>query len=172
MDPAACTEQGGVPGPWHARLPHFRLDHTPSAGDELQAEYLVDRRHAVDAFDALFGLRERLAPLVLISELRTVAADDLWLSPASGRESVAFHFTCRPLRDEVAAMLPVIEAALAPFEPRPHWGKLFSLPGDVVASRYPRIADALGLARRLDPDGKLRNAFLDRYLYGEPRPGA
>ena len=106
---------------------------------------------------------------MLVSEIRTVAADDLWLSPASGRDSVAFHFTWRPLRDEVAATLPGIEAALAPFEPRPHWGKLFAMPGDVVATRYPRLADARALARRLDPAGKLRNAFLDRYLYGEPR---
>jgi xylitol oxidase len=169
MDVAACTEQDGVPGPWHARLPHFRLDHTPSAGDELQAEYLVDRRHAVEAFDALDALRDRIAPLVLTSEIRTVAADDLWLSPAYGRASVAFHFTWQPRPAAVTALLPVIEAALEPFEPRPHWGKLFTLPGDVVAARYPRIAEARSLATRLDPEGKLRNEFTDTYLFGTPR---
>jgi xylitol oxidase len=166
MDPAACTEQDGVPGPWHARIPHFRLDHVPSAGDELQAEYLVDRQHAIDAFDALDAMRDRISPLVLTSEIRTIAADDLWLSPAFGRDSVAFHFTLRPIGDEVARLLPGIESALAPFDPRPHWGKLCTLPGDVVAARYPRLADARALATRMDPAGKLRNEYLDRYLYG------
>jgi xylitol oxidase len=169
MDPAACTEQDGVPGPWHARLPHFRLDHTPSAGDELQSEYLVDRRHVVAAYDALDALRDRIAPLVFVTEIRTIAADDLWLSPASGRDSAAFHFTWRPRWPEVEALLPAIESALAPFDPRPHWGKLFTLPGEVVASRYPRLADARSLAARLDPEGKLRNPFVDRYLFPSPR---
>jgi xylitol oxidase len=167
MDPAACTEQDGAPGPWHARLPHFRLDHTPSAGDELQAEYLVERRHAVDAFEALDALRDRVAPLLFVSEIRTIAADEAWLSPAFGRSSVAFHFTWRPMHEEVAAMLPVIEAALAPFDPRPHWGKLFSIPPAAVAARYPRLVEAREVARGLDPEGKLRNAFTDAYLYGE-----
>jgi xylitol oxidase len=168
IDPSACTEQDGIPGPWHARLPHFRLDHTPSAGDELQAEYLVDRRHVADAFDALDALRDRIAPLLLIGEIRSIAEDWAWLSPAYDRPSVAFHFTWRPLPAEVAAILPVIEAALAPFDPRPHWGKLFSIPPEVVAARYPRLEDAREVARRLDPDGKLRNAFTDAYLYGQP----
>ncbi len=166
VDPAACTEQDAVPGPWHARLPHFRLDHTPSAGDELQAEYLFDRRHVAAAFEALDALRDRIAPLVFISEIRSIAADDAWLSPAYGRPSVAFHFTWRPMRDEVAAMLPVVEAVLAPFEPRPHWGKLFSIPPDELAARYPRLADARAMAGRMDPEGKLRNAFTNAYLYG------
>ena len=169
IDPVACTEQDRVPGPWHARLPHFRLDHTPSAGDELQSEYFVDRRHASAAFEALHALRARLAPLVLVSEVRTIAADDLWLSPARGRHLVAFHFTWRPVGDEVAALLPVIEAALDRFEPRPHWGKLFAMPPAVVASRYTALPEARALAAQLDPDGKLRNAFTDAYLFGDAR---
>ena len=169
IDPAACTEQDGIPGPWHARLPHFRLDHTPSAGDELQSEYFVDRRHASAAFDALHGLRAGLAPLVFVSEVRTIAADDLWLSPARGRDVVAFHFTWRPLSDGVAAMLRVIEAALDPFEPRPHWGKLFAMPSEVLASRCPDLSAARALAAQLDQDGKLRNAFINAYLFGDTR---
>jgi alditol oxidase len=169
IDPAACTEQDGIPGPWHARLPHFRLDHTPSAGAELQSEYFVDRPHASAAFEALHALRTRLTPLVFVSEVRTIAADDLWLSPTRGRDVVAFHFTWRPLVVEVAAMLPVIEAALHPFEARPHWGKLFAMPPEVLATRYPALPDASALAAQLDPDGKLRNAFTDRYLYGNAR---
>jgi xylitol oxidase len=162
----ACTEQLGVPGPWLDRLPHFRLDHTPSAGAELQSEFFVDRRHAVPALDTLDALRERLAPLVFVSEIRTIAADDLWLSPAYRRPSVAFHFTWRPDWPAVRAMLPVVEAALDPFEPRPHWAKLFTMAPQTVRARYPRLADAATLAGSWDPAAKLRNAFLDRFLFG------
>lgn len=160
----ACTPQLGVPGPWYDRLPHFRMDHTPSAGDELQTEYFVRREHAVEAFLALDGLRDRIVPLIQVSEVRTVAADDLWLSMASGRPSVALHFTWKPDWDAVRALLPAIETALRPFEPRPHWGKLFTMEPDELRSRYPRLPDFAGLARRHDPDGKFRNDFLDRYL--------
>jgi xylitol oxidase len=150
----------------HERLPHFRLEHTPSAGDELQSEFFVGGSDAVAAFDALFGLRGRIVPLVLTSEVRTIAADDLWLSPAFGRPSVAFHFTWRPMWADVRDMLPAIEAALAPFSPRPHWAKLFTMAPDDVASGYSRLTDARALAVSLDPAGKLRNPFLDRYLFG------
>ena len=162
----ACTDQLGVPGPWLDRLPHFRLDHTPSAGDELQSEFFVDRRHAVAAFAALDAIRARLRPLTFVSEIRTIAADDLWLSPAYGRESVAFHFTWRPDWPAVRAMLPVVEAALEPFEPRPHWAKLFTMSPEVLRSRYPRMDDFVALATSVDPGGKLRNAFIDRHLFG------
>jgi xylitol oxidase len=165
MDPAACTEQLGVPGPWHERLPHFRLDHKPSAGDELQSEWFVDARHVAEAFDALHALRRRTSPLLLVSEIRTVAADDLWLSPAYGRPSVAFHFTWRPDWAAVRPAIDAIETALAPFEPRAHWAKLFAMAPEAVAAAHPRHADARSLAAALDPAGKLRNAFLDRYLF-------
>ena len=164
VTPDACTAQLGVAGPWFERLPHFRLDHTPSAGDELQSEFFVDRRDAAEAFSALDALRDRLEPLVLVSEVRTIAADDLWLSPAYRRPSVAFHFTWRPDWPSVRAMLPVIEAALEPFEPRPHWAKLFTMDPEVVRSRYERIGDFGDLTRRMDPDGKLRNDFIRRYI--------
>ena len=155
----------GRPGPWHERLPHFRLDHTPSAGDELQSEYLVARADAVAALLALEGLRDRLSPLVLVSEIRTVAADELWLSPAYRRDSVAIHFTWRPDVRRVGDLLPDVEAVLEPFEPRPHWGKLFATDAQVLRSRYERRRDFVGLAHRLDPDGKFRNAFVDQYVF-------
>jgi alditol oxidase len=164
----ACTPQMGRPGPWHERLPHFRLDHTPSAGDELQSEYLVDRADAVAALLALEAMRARLSPLVLVSEIRTVAADELWLSPAYRRDSVAFHFTWRPDVRRVMDLMPDVEAVLAPFEPRPHWGKLFSTDARVLRSRYERRRDFVGLARRLDPGGKFRNAFVDEYVFDSP----
>ena len=147
----ACTPQMGRPGPWHERLPHFRLDHTPSAGDELQSEYLVARADAVAALLALEELRARLSPLVLVSEIRTVAADELWLSPAYRRDFVAFHFTWKPDVPRVGELLPDVEAALEPFEPRPHWGKLFATDAQVLRSRYERRRDFVALARRLDP---------------------
>jgi xylitol oxidase len=160
----ACTPQLGVPGPWHERLPHFRMGFTPSAGEELQAEYLVAHEHAVPAYLALDALRDRLAPLVLVTEVRTVAADDLWLSPAQGRVSAAIHFTFRPDWPAVRAVLPAVESALEPFAPRPHWGKLFAMSPQVVRSRYERFAAFVGLVERSDPEGKLRNDFIDRLL--------
>ncbi len=165
----ACTPQLGRPGPWHERLPHFRLDHTPSAGDELQSEYLVDRADAVAALLALEEMRPRLSPLVLVSEIRTVAADELWLSPAYRRDSVAIHFTWKPDVRRVGDLLPDVEAVLEPFEPRPHWGKLFATDARVIQARYERRRDFVALARRLDPDGKFRNAFVDQYVFDGPQ---
>lgn len=155
-----CTVQGGVAGPWLERLPHFRLGFTPSQGDELQSEYFVDRRDAPAALRALRELSPRFAPLLLVNEVRTIAADDLWLSGAHGRESVGLHFTWR--RDEagVRALLPAIEHALAPYAARPHWGKVFTMPAADIRERYPRFDDAVALRRRLDPAGTFRNAFL------------
>lgn len=166
FDAAACTTQRGVPGPWHERLPHFRPDRVPSAGAELQSEYLIDRSYGPGALDAIAGLAGALAPLVLVSEVRTVAADDLWLGPASGRASAAFHFTWRPDPIGVAEVLPLVEKALAPFEPRPHWGKLFAMPPEVVRDAYPRRPLFVELARRMDPEGVFRNDLLDRYVFG------
>lgn len=157
-----CTTQMGVAGPWHERLTHFRPDHVPSAGDELQSEYFVPRRFAVEAMRAVAALREHLAPVLLISEVRSIAADELWLSPCYGQACVGLHFTWKKDWPAVQRVLPLIEAALAPFEPRPHWGKLFTLPPAKVQARYPRLADFRALARDLDPQGKFRNAFLDR----------
>jgi xylitol oxidase len=163
----ACTPQLGVAGPWHERLPHFRLDHTPSAGEELQSEFFVAREHAVDAFLAVDAHRDRIAPLIQVTEIRTIAADDLALSMAFERDSVAIHFTWKADWDGVRALLPDIEAALRRFEPRPHWGKLFTMPGDEVRSRYPRRVEVAALAHRHDPNGMFRNDFVDRYLFGE-----
>jgi xylitol oxidase len=164
MPADACTGQLGVPGPWHERLPHFRMDHTPSAGAELQTEYLLPRRHAVDALAAVDGLRDRIAPLLMVSEVRTVAADDLWMSTAVGRESVALHFTWQPDWTGVREVLPALEAALAPFDPRPHWGKLSAMAPEAIRARYPRLPDFVGLVDRFDPDGTFRNDYLRRVV--------
>ncbi|WP_350347498.1 FAD-binding protein [Agromyces sp. G08B096] len=157
----ACTPQLGVPGPWFERLPHFRLEFTPSAGEELQSEYLVPRADAVAAIEAVRRLAGPVSELLQVCEIRTVRRDELWLSPAFDADVVGLHFTW--VRDEpaVRALLPVLEASL-PATARPHWGKVFTLPGDVLRERIPRWDDFGALRARLDPDGRFRNAFLDR----------
>jgi xylitol oxidase len=162
MSPVYCTEQGGVPGPWHARLPHFRLEFTPSSGEELQSEYFVARADAVAAFAAVDRVRHLVAPVLQISEIRTIAADELWLSPHHGRDSVALHFTWVPDNDLVLRAVDALEEQLAPLGARPHWGKVFR-----HAPRYPRSADFAALAARLDPRGTFRNAFVERHVLAE-----
>jgi len=158
------TEQLGVPGEWHDRLPHFRAGFTPSKGEELQTEYFVPRRSARAACDALRSLAGRIAPLLQVSEIRTVAADDLWLSPAGDGDVLALHFTWLPDEDAVRQVLPEIEAALRPFGARPHWGKLFTTDAAEIERLYPRIPDFRELVRRFDARGAFRNAYLDRTI--------
>lgn len=156
------TPQGGVPGPWSERLPHFRLDSTPSNGDEIQSEFFVDRRVAPDALRAVRTMADRIAPHLLITELRTAAADSLWLSGAYGRDTLGIHFTWKNQPDAVAALLPDIQSALADFDARPHWGKYNSVPPAEIARVTPRLADARALFDRLDPDAVFSNAYLER----------
>jgi xylitol oxidase len=156
-----CTEQLGIPGPWHERLPHFRPEFTPSNGVELQTEFLVPRAQAVDALHAVDEVREQVASVLQVTELRTMAADNLWLSPAYGRDTVGIHFTW--VKD-MAAVLPVIgllEERLAPYDARPHWGKLFTAN---AADRYPRMNDFRALMRHYDPNGKFTNGYLERFV--------
>jgi xylitol oxidase len=159
-----CTDQQGVPGPWHLRLPHFRLEFTPSAGDELQSEYLVGREMLPAALAAIRSIGDRVAPILHVSEIRTVAADDLWLSPAYGRDSAAIHFTWHNHPDRVNALLPDLEDRLGACAARPHWGKVFAMDPAVVRERYPRLVDFVDLMRAYDPAGAFRNDFLDRYF--------
>lgn len=157
---AAVTEQGGVPGPWLDRLPHFRLGHKPSAGAELQTEYLLPRESAVPALDRLRSMSGRITPLLQISELRTVAADNLWLSPACGRDVLGVHFTWKLDVPGVTAVLPSIEEALLPLGARPHWGKVFHT--TEIAPLYPHWTDFAELRSHHDPKRKFTNPFLDR----------
>ena len=159
-----CTVQQGIAGPWHERLPHFRAEFMPSGGAELQSEYLVPRERAIEALLALDRIAGQLAPLVQISEIRTVTADRLWLSPSYEQESVAFHFTWIDDPLAVAPVLAVVEEALAPLRARPHWGKLFAVEPEILAGLYQRQAGFLALMRSYDPAGKFRNDLLDRYF--------
>jgi xylitol oxidase len=161
-----CTPQLGVPGLWSERIPHFKMGFTPSSGDELQSELFVARADAVAAIEELRRLAGELAPLLLTSEVRTIAADSLWMSPHHERDTVAFHFTWR--RDPPAVMRIVnrVERALSDFAPRPHWGKLFTLDARTLAERYPRHADFLDLLERLDPRHAFRSPWVDRVIAG------
>jgi xylitol oxidase len=161
-----CTEQMGVPGPWYERLPHFRMGFTPSAGKELQAEYFVPRPQAVEAILAVERLRDQVAPHLMISEIRTIAADSLWMSPCYQQPCVAIHFTWKQDWPAVRKLLPVIEKELAPFKARPHWGKLFGMSPSQLQSRYEALPAFIQLSQKYDPQGKFRNAFLDRNVFG------
>jgi alditol oxidase len=164
MPPEHCTQQLGVPGPWHERLPHFRLEFTPSSGDELQSEYLLPRASAIDGLDALRPIAGRMAPVLRICEVRTVAADRAWLSPSYLRDTVAFHFTWVKDWAAVAPVLSLIEERLAPLDARPHWGKLFRTSPRAMPGLYPRLGDFRQLMHCFDPAGKFRNDLIDRYL--------
>lgn len=162
------TEQGTA-GPWLLRLPHFRLDATPSNGDELQTEYFVDRADAVPALEAVRGLVERIRPLLLVSELRTAAQDELWLSGAHRRDTLTIHFTWRNDLAGVRAVLPALEDALAPFGARPHWGKVHGFDAERLAAVHPRLADARAVFERVDPEGVFSSAHLERLGVRAPR---
>ncbi len=164
MPASSSTPQLGLACPWHDRLPHFRPEYVPSAGEELQSEYLIAVTDAPAALAALAALRADLAPVIRVCEVRTVAADDLWLSPCYQRATAALHFTWLP---ELRAVLPVLarlESALQPFAPRPHWGKIFALRPADVAARYPRMDDFRALVAAYDPAGKLANSMVADYL--------
>jgi xylitol oxidase len=160
------TQQLGVAGPWHERLPHFRLEHTPSSGAELQSEYLLPRHEAVAAVRELRTLREQLTPVLQVAEIRTVAADELWLSPSYRRDTVALHFTWVDDTPAVLPVVPALEQRLTPFDPRPHWGKVFEMPPATVRAQYEQMAAFRELMGDYDPLGKFSNALVDRYLTG------
>jgi len=161
----SCTEQLGIPGPWFDRLPHFRIGFTPSSGAELQSEYIIPRERGYEAILAIEQLRDHVTPHLFISEVRTIAADNLWMSTAYKRDSMGIHFTWKPEWPAVKNVLPLIEAKLAPFGARPHWGKLFTMPGSRIEPVYPELAKYKGLVAEHDADGKFRNRFLDSTIY-------
>ena len=160
-----CTEQMGVAGPWFQRLPHFKMGFTPSSGEELQSEFFVPRENALDAILALEKKGDQILPQLMISEIRTIAADDFWMSPCYRQDCVAIHFTWKQHTSEVMKLLPMIEAELAPFKYRPHWGKLFTMAPSVLQERYEKLPAFLALVKEHDPQGKFRNAYLDLNIY-------
>jgi xylitol oxidase len=167
LDATPCTPQLGRPGLWSDRLPHFRMGFTPSSGEELQSEYVFPRRYAVEAIEAVRALADRIRPILQVSEIRTVAADQLWMSMNYGEDTVGIHFTWKPDRDAVEDLLVQLETALVPFETRPHWGKLFNADAAAIAALYERRPDFIRLIERLDPRGAFRNAWLIAHVLGE-----
>ncbi len=166
MSAENCTDQMGVPAPWYNRLPHFKMGFTPSGGKELQSEFFVPRGNAVDSILALEKKKELINPHLLISEIRTIAADNLWMSPCYQQDCVAIHFTWKQEPDEVGKLITMIESELAPYKVKPHWGKLFSMNPSIIHERYEKFPDFLALVKKYDPDGKFRNHFLDLNIYG------
>ena len=163
---ANCTEQMGVPGPWFERMPHFKMGFKPSTGKELQSEFFVPIEHAYEAIMAMEELHEKITPHLFISEIRTIKADDLWMSPCYKQTCVALHTTWKQETDVVMKLIPLVEEKLAPFNARPHWAKLFTISPSVLQSRYEKLNDFKQLINQYDPGGKFRNEFLDKNLYG------
>jgi len=161
-----CTEQMGVAGPWYERLPHFKMNFTPSSGEELQAEFFVPRQHAVAAIKAVATLRDEIKPVLMITEIRTIDADNLWMSPCYHQPSVAIHFTLKQDIEGVNALLPKIEEKLSPFNVKPHWGKLFTITPETLKTRYEKYDDFQQLIDRYDPQGKFRNEFMNNNVLG------
>jgi alditol oxidase len=160
-----CTEQMGVAGAWYERLPHFKMGFTPSSGEELQSEFFVPRENALDAILALEKKGAEIFPELMISEIRTIDADNYWMSPCYQRACVAIHFTWKQHPAEVSKLITMIEAELAPYEARPHWGKLFTMAPSVLHSRYEKLPDFLQLLKTYDPKGRFRNNYLDLNIY-------
>ena len=161
-----CTEQLGVAGPWYERLPHFMMNFTPSSGQELQSEFFVPRARGYEAMLAIEELRDKVTPHLFVSELRTIDADDLWISPCYKRASMALHFTWKPEWDAVKQILPLIEAKLARFDARPHWAKLYTMDPLKLRAQYTKMAEFQALLKQFDPQGMLRNEYLNRNVYG------
>ncbi len=163
VDPVACTEQLGVSGFWHERLSHFKLDFTPSVGEEIQTEFFVDRKDAAAAIEAVSKLGAEISPLLWITELRTITADDLWLSGAYQRDTLAIHFTWKK-DDAIYSVIEKVETALRPFNYRPHWGKVFTADAQYLKSVYPKMSEFKALVEALDPTKKFENSFTRKVL--------
>ncbi|MDF9798100.1 xylitol oxidase [Catalinimonas alkaloidigena] len=161
-----CTRQMGVAGPWYARMPHFRMNFTPSSGKELQTEFFVPKQHALEAFLSIQALKDQIGPILMISEIRTIAADTYWMSPCYRQECVAFHFTWEQETEKLQQLLPALEESLQPYDARPHWGKVFRMSAARLASLYERMPDFIKLVKEYDPEGKFRNAYLEQYIFG------
>ena len=155
----------GVPGPWYDRLPHFKMGFTPSSGKELQSEFFIPREKALDAILALEKIGEQFKPQLMITEIRTIAADELWMSPCYHQDCVAIHFTWEQNPKEVGELVKIIEKELEPFDFRPHWGKIFSIDPAHLHSRYSKYSEFLGLAEQFDPMGKFKNDYLNQNIY-------
>ncbi len=164
MDASAVTDQTGEPGPWLGRLPHFRMEFTPSNGDELQSEFLLPRGSLREALVRLRAVAGGFRDILQVLEIRSVAADGLWLSPAHSADVAGLHFTWRSDASAVAAALHTIEDAVLPLGARPHWGKVFVCGTDALVSAYPQLPQFADLRDEVDPRRVFGNDWLDAIL--------
>lgn len=167
-DPAATARLTpfGVPGPWSERLPHFRTDVVPGPEGHLQSEYMVPRAQAPAAIERLRAIGGRIDRLLSGTEIRSMAGDRLWLSPAYGGDRIAIHFSWQREIAAVAAMTAEIEAMLLPLGARPHWGKIMHAPAAALAPLYPQLPAFRDLSRSWDSGGKFHNDFLAAHVFG------
>jgi xylitol oxidase len=163
LNPEPCTEQMAVSGPWHLRLPHFKMEFTPSAGDEIQSEFFVDRKDAPAAIAALEKIAPQINEILWVTEIRAIAADDLWMSPHFQRDSIGIHFTWKKV-DAVYEMVKVVEAVLEPFNYRPHIGKVYSASPEYLRKVMPMMQEFVQLVKEIDPTNKFGNVMTDRLL--------
>jgi xylitol oxidase len=170
-EPDAGLTLFGTPGPWSERLCHFQPDCDPGNPAEIQSEYMVPRSQALPAITRLRQIGRQIDNELILGEIRTVAADDLWLSACYGHDTLALHFTWHRRPEAVKAITRKIEELLLPLGARPHWGKLIHAKAAQLAPLYPRMADFHALARDYDPGGKFRNAFLDEHVFSELKEG-
>jgi alditol oxidase len=126
----------------------------------------VPANNAVDAILAIQRMGKQIGPHLFISEIRTIAADDLWMSPCYKQPSVTIHFTWKQDWPAVSKLLPVIEKELAAYNAKPHWGKLFTMSSKTLAGRYERMAHFKAIVAKYDPTQKFRNDFLAKNIYG------
>ena len=164
METANTTAQLGLAGPWHERLPHFRMGFLPSAGEELQSEYFVPFARAGEALQAVRAIGELFGETLMIAEVRTVRGDEQWLSGAYGTDVLALHFTWRRDLARVLPLVARLEEVLLPLQARPHWGKVMHADAATLAPLYPHWADFVALAEERDPEGRFRNAWSERHL--------
>lgn len=161
-DATNCTPQLGTPGPWHERLPHFRMGFAPSSGDEIQSEWHVPARDGAASIDAVRSTADHFSDVLMVTEIRTVATDQLLLSPQFDQETVSLHFTWANRPSEVAEAVSAVEHALAPFAPRAHLGKVFSkgLTG-IDSARRDRFVEQ---CRTWDPNQVFWSQWLEENL--------
>ena len=156
----------GVPGPGFERLPHFRSDAEPGPAGHLQSEYMVPRAQATAAIAKIRALGNRIDLHLWATEIRSMAGDKLWLSPAYGTDCVGIHFSWLREPEVVDKLTVEIEAMLLPLGGRPHWGKIMHTRADRLTPLYPQLPAFRDLVRSYDPGEKFRNEFLERHVLG------
>lgn len=128
----------------------------------MQSEYLLPRKNALAAMEALRVLSAPMSGVIQTAEIRSMRADDLWLSGAYGCDTVAFHFTWDRNPKAVYGLLPLMEEVLLPLGARPHWGECFAAQREQLAPLYPRWDNFLVLRSRIDPEAKFANPWTQR----------